>query len=138
RMGKKEEAITHLAEAFAIPDVRATDASRQEDRRELGEMYIKIHASEKGLGDLILAAYDRVSTILETRRKKLLALDPNSALADPLEFTLTGLDGKKLHLSTLKGKLIIMDFWATWCAPCRVQHPLYQILKERYAKRDDL
>ena len=122
----------------SIPDPYTTDDKRQGDRQLLGELYTKLHGSEKGLGDLILAAYDRVSTTVETRRKKLLALDPNSSVADPMEFTVTGLDGKKLQLASLKGKLVIMDFWATWCVPCRVQHPLYETLRERFGARSDV
>ena len=137
-MGKQADAIEHLAEAFVIPDPFATDAIRQGDRLLLGELYTKLHGSEKGLGDVILAAYDRTSTVVETRRKKLLALDPNSGLADPMEFTVTGLDGKKLRLASLKGKLLILDFWATWCVPCRLQHPLYETLRERFGPRGDV
>lgn len=136
--GQQAEAIERLAEAFVIPDSFATDEKRQGDRQLLGELYAKLHGSEKGLGDLVLSAYDRVSTTVETRRKKLLALDPNSSLADPMEFTVTGLDGKKLRLASLKGKLLIMDFWATWCVPCRVQHPLYETLRERFGTRGDV
>jgi thiol-disulfide isomerase/thioredoxin len=138
RMGRQAEAIEHLAEAFVIPDPFANDAMRQGDRLLLGELYAKVHGSEKGLGDLILAAYDRTSTVVETRRKKLLALDPNSSLADPMEFTVTGLDGKKLRLASLKGKLLILDFWATWCVPCRLQHPLYETLRQRFGARGDV
>ena len=138
KAGKHEETMEHLAEAFVIPDPYATDEQRQGDRLLLGELYTKAHGSEKGLGDLILAAYDRVSTMVETRRKKLLALDPNSTLADPMEFTVTALDGKKFQLASLKGKLVIMDFWATWCVPCRVQHPLYEQLRERFGARGDV
>jgi len=138
RMGKQADAIEHLAEAFVIPDPFATDAIRQGDRLLLGELYTKLHGSEKGLGDVILAAYDRTSTVVETRRTKLLALDPNSGLADPMEFTVTGLDGKKLRLASLKGKLLILDFWATWCVPCRLQHPLYETLRERFGPRGDV
>jgi thiol-disulfide isomerase/thioredoxin len=136
--GRQGDAIEHLADAFVIPDPYATDDQRQGDRLLLGELYSKLHGSEKGLGDLILSSYDRVSTIVETRRKKLLALDPNSALADPMEFTVTGLDGKKLRFASLKGKLLILDFWATWCVPCRVQHPLYETLRQRFGARSDV
>jgi thiol-disulfide isomerase/thioredoxin len=136
--GQQADAIEHLADAFVIPDPYATDDKRQGDRLLMGELYTKIHGSEKGLGDLILASYDRVSTMVETRRQRLLALNPNSSLADPMEFTVTGLDGKKLQLASLKGKLLIMDFWATWCVPCRVQHPLYETLRERFGSRGDV
>ena len=138
RAGQPADAIEHLADAFVIPDPYTTDDKRQGDRLLMGELYVKLHGSEKGLGDLVLAAYDRVSTTVETRRKKLLALDPNSSLADPMEFTVTGLDGKKLQLASLKGKLLIMDFWATWCVPCRAQHPLYETLRERFGSRSDV
>ncbi|MGH9646772.1 MAG: redoxin domain-containing protein [Bryobacteraceae bacterium] len=138
RLGRPADAVEHLAEAFVIPDSHATDDKRQGDRQLLGELYAKEHGSEKGLGDLVLSVYDRVSTTVETRRKKLLALDPNSTLADPMEFTVTGLDGKKLRLASLKGKLLIMDFWATWCVPCRLQHPLYETLRERFGGRSDV
>jgi len=138
RTGQPADAIEHLAEAFVIPDPYATDDKRQGDRLLLGELYVKLHGSEKGLGDLVLAAYDRVSTVVETRRKKLLALDPNASVADPMAFTVTSLDGKKLQLASLKGKLLILDFWATWCVPCRVQHPLYETLRERFGARGDV
>ncbi|HEV8415908.1 MAG TPA: TlpA disulfide reductase family protein [Bryobacteraceae bacterium] len=138
RGGQPADAIEHLAEAFVIPDPHATDEQRQGDRLLLGELYAKVHGSEMGLGDLVLSTYDRVSTIVESRRKKLLALEPNSSLANPMEFTVTGLDGKKLQLASLKGKLLILDFWATWCVPCRVQHPLYETLRERFGSRGDV
>jgi len=136
--GRPADAIEHLADAFVIPDPYTTDDKRQGDGQLLGQLYAKLHGSEKGLGDLILASYDRVSTMVETRRQRLLALTPNSSLADPMEFTVTGLDGKKLQLASLKGKLLIMDFWATWCVPCRVQHPLYETLRERFGSREDV
>lgn len=136
--GKEEEEIAHLAEAFAIPDPRAADNVRMADRLRLGEVYSRLHGSEKGLGDMILAAYDRTASAVELRRKKLMALDPNSGAAAPTQFTVTGLDGKKLQISTLAGKVIVFDFWATWCVPCRAQYPLYQQVKEHYKGRQDV
>lgn len=134
RARKPDEAIAKLAEAFAIPDPGATEKGRLNTRIQLGEWYTARHGSEKGLGDLILSAYDRMSTVVETRQKLLLALEPNVAARTAMEFTLTALDGKRFRLDSLKGKVVVMDFWATWCVPCRVQHPLYQTLKERFPK----
>jgi thiol-disulfide isomerase/thioredoxin len=132
RAGKNDEAVVHLADAFAIVDSRNTDADRAKDRLRMGELYAKAHGSEKGLGDLILEAYDRTATLLAERRLRLKAADPNSAAARILDFTLSDVDGNKLPLASLQGKAIVFDFWATWCGPCRLQHPLYDEVKKRF------
>lgn len=139
RLDKEGDAVTHLAEAFVIPDSHAADADRMKDRIRLGDLYSKLHGgSEKGLGDTILAAYDRTSTLVSIRRNKLLALDPNSSASGPTQFVITGLDGKKLAMSSLAGKVVVLDFWATWCVPCRAQHPLYEEVKKHFGDRKDL
>ena len=58
--------------------------------------------------------------------------DPNAQLTDPMDFTLGALDGGKLSMAALKGKVVVFDFWATWCMPCRAQHPLYEEVKQRF------
>jgi thiol-disulfide isomerase/thioredoxin len=44
------------------------------------------------------------------------------------DFSLKDLDGKKIHMSELKGKVIFLNLWATWCGPCRVEMPSIQNL----------
>ncbi len=139
RAGNHEDAIRRMADAFSIPDPRATDETRAADRVKLGEMYRAIHnGSEAGLGDEILAAYDRTSKDVEKRRAELRKLDPNTGKTDAGAFTLAGLEGGKLELTSLRGKVLILDFWATWCVPCRTQHPLYEDVKKRFADRNDV
>jgi cytochrome c biogenesis protein CcmG/thiol:disulfide interchange protein DsbE len=41
------------------------------------------------------------------------------------EFSLSGRDGKAVRLSSLKGKVVLLDFWATWCAGCKVEIPWF-------------
>jgi len=137
--GKHAEAIQKLADGFAISDPRATDEDHAADRKRLGELYRALHGgSETGLGDEILAAYDRTAEIVAKRQSQLRALDPNLGIADAAKFTLGALGGGKLNLSTMRGKVLILDFWATWCVPCRAQHPLYEDVKKRFRERDDV
>jgi len=48
------------------------------------------------------------------------------------DFTLPRLEGNSLTLSDFKGKVIILDFWATWCPPCRVEIPDFVELYKNY------
>ncbi|MGH9628337.1 MAG: redoxin family protein, partial [Bryobacteraceae bacterium] len=138
RTGREEEAIPHYADAFTIDDPRNTEADRAKDRAVLGKLYTKLKGDEKGLGDLVLEAYDRTTALSASIRERQRAQDPNAKLTDFMEFTLTGLEGDKLELTSLKGKVIVMDFWATWCGPCRVQHPLYEEVKKRFADDENV
>jgi thiol-disulfide isomerase/thioredoxin len=47
-------------------------------------------------------------------------------------FTLTDTKGQKVSLADYKGKAVIVDFWASWCAPCKVEIPWLEQFKEQY------
>jgi thiol-disulfide isomerase/thioredoxin len=137
KAGKTADAIPHLADAFMLSDQQADADGRAKDRARLGEWQKKLKGSETGLGEELLAAYDRVKKLTDDRKSKLRAMDPNVFVSEPMEFTLSGLDGEKLELAKLRGKVIVVDFWATWCGPCRAQQPLYEQVKKRFeANRD--
>jgi thiol-disulfide isomerase/thioredoxin len=53
----------------------------------------------------------------------------------PLSFTVTDLDGHPVKLSKWRGHPVIMDFWATWCPPCRKEVPELNAIYNRYRKR---
>jgi len=49
------------------------------------------------------------------------------------DFSLTGLNGKQVRLSDYRGKVVLIDYWATWCAPCKVEIPKLVELQKKYA-----
>lgn len=53
-------------------------------------------------------------------------------LTEAPDFTLQSIEGKSISLSDYKGKIVILDFWATWCPPCRKAIPDLVDLKEKY------
>jgi len=48
-------------------------------------------------------------------------------------FTLTDLDGKKVSLSSFRGKPVVLNFWATWCGPCKVEMPWFEEFRKKYS-----
>lgn len=56
----------------------------------------------------------------------------------PPDFTLTSLDGEEVTLSDLRGKKVVLNFWATWCPPCKAEMPHMQKYYEQHAKEDNV
>jgi len=50
-------------------------------------------------------------------------------------FTVTGMDGKTYSLAGLKGRIVLLNFWATWCPPCRKEMPDMEKLYRTYEKK---
>jgi thiol-disulfide isomerase/thioredoxin len=59
------------------------------------------------------------------------ACDANAKPAN-LNFTLKDISGKDVKLSSYKGKVVLLNFWATWCGPCKVEIPWFNEFQQKY------
>jgi thiol-disulfide isomerase/thioredoxin len=62
-------------------------------------------------------------------------IGPNIGYTAP-DFALEDLDGRVYRLSDHRGQVVLLNFWATWCGPCRIEMPTLQAIQEDYANRD--
>ncbi len=139
--GDSGAAIAEYVQAFTLPESGpAGTVNRRDVLRELTNAWRQVHGSEKGLGDAILAAYDRVTlpspdggsvapTAVGARNKD---------AKDVFSFAVRRLDGSSVRLDSLRGKIAVLSFWATWCAPCRELEPLFDAVARTYAGNSDV
>jgi len=125
-------AIQEYALAFALSDGSQGSASRPEVRKKLGNVWRLAHGSEDGLGDYVLRAVDEAMAV---------GIDPkparNKGLKDPMEFLLRKApDGSAFPLADAKGKVLVLNFWATWCGPCREWEPHFEKVAGHYLGRE--
>jgi cytochrome c-type biogenesis protein len=57
---------------------------------------------------------------------------PSTAATPAPDFTLESLEGKNIRLSDLRGKAVLLNFWATWCVPCKIEMPWFVELQNQY------
>jgi thiol-disulfide isomerase/thioredoxin len=70
---------------------------------------------------------------LHMSHRSALGQAPRIGYATPApDFTLESLDGKNMTLSDLRGKAVLLNFWATWCMPCKVEMPWFVELQKQY------
>jgi len=62
-------------------------------------------------------------------------LPPNELAGAAPAFTLTNLEGKSISLADFRGKVVVLDFWATWCPPCKREIPDFIDLQKEYGSR---
>ena len=85
------------------------------------QTYVKLASNDKGI-NRIKEKYDRI--------KNLKKGSPSPS------FNYPDTSGKNISLESLKGKLVYVDVWATWCGPCKAQIPFLKQLEEKYREED--
>jgi thiol-disulfide isomerase/thioredoxin len=124
-------AIHYYALAFMVPEGNSSvSVDRAAIRKELGNVWRQAHGPEAGLGDTILAAYDGQAPGASATKSP-----PNKGVRDLYGFVVRKLPDGTLPFSSLKGDVVVMEFWATWCGPCREMEPLFAELYAQYGKK---
>ena len=116
------------------------DASEPEGRPTRRATWLAMGAVAVALGLIWLAPGINESHVDEGGVEADFPGEPDDAQATgknaPLHFTLKDMNGADVKLASFKGKVILLNFWATWCGPCKAEIPSLVELQEKYA--DDL
>lgn len=98
----------------------------------LKQTYIQKNGKEKGFDQYLNELKSEFRNALQEKLTQGMVNEPA-----PL-FTLHNMDGKEVSLASLKGKVVVLDFWATWCGPCKASFPAMQETINRFADNKEV
>jgi peroxiredoxin len=122
-LGKNQEAFDKINEA--VKEGQAT----AEMKESLKTLYAKVKGTNEGYEDYMAS----LNKILAEKTRKEMARQMVKMTAP--EFTLKDVDGNTVSLADLKGKTVVLDFWATWCGPCKRSFPAMRMAVNKF--KDD-
>ncbi|WP_134088621.1 TlpA disulfide reductase family protein [Olivibacter sp. XZL3] len=122
--GRKLEALQQLEMLYKQGDFTFKD--------KIKELYTSLNGSSKGLdGYLTRMDEDVIKSIREHIAKM-------ATYKDAPDFELLNLRGEKVSLADMRGKVVVLDFWATWCQPCIRSFPGMKAAQEHYADDNEV
>ena len=80
------------------------------------------------IGAVVVVLVVIVAAIVLSRKEEFEPVGPGT---EAIDFTLPDLDGKRMSLSDFRGKVVFLNFWATWCDPCKEEMPSMEALYKR-------
>lgn len=125
---KLVEAVSEIREALAL------DPSNAIEHFDLGVMLIKQEDDANGIAELKIYLASNGPSPKDAKLARAMIADPRRA-REPFapEFSFTAFDGTRISLESLHGKVALLDFWATWCPPCRESVPTLLALHKKFA-----
>jgi thiol-disulfide isomerase/thioredoxin len=127
-------ALHEYALAFALSDGTGGGSTRLELRKKIGNVWRLAHGSEDGLGQYMLQAFDDAAINVAPAKPP-----RNQGGKEAYDFVLRRVSGgSPVPLGEARGKILVLNFWATWCGPCRAMEPHFDKIAQRYAGRNDV
>ena len=122
RSGRADEAIDAYVRSIAVFPGGDTSAAGP-----LRDAYTKRHGSLQGMEAKVEAA--------RAKSRERVALDARRHDQPSPDWKLPDLAGKTVQSDEFKGKIMVVDFWGSWCGPCRAELPVFQAAFDRYKDR---
>lgn len=157
KLGENAEALKYLSQAYEMNGGKSADVNeryaqalllngKNDDAKNNLEKFILSGKGTAGMKEMLKQIFMKsggsessFDNYLSTLNSRVLDELKKKMVNEPApKFTLIDLDGKKVSLEELKGKTVIIDFWAKWCGPCIASFPGMQKAVNKFANDPDV